>query len=86
MTTWRKEILNEMESHKETWDDVVSNTLTEQELDVEFNNGYGGTNGIPFTLWTKNRVYFPVQYDGSEWVSSVSRNPDGRATEHVGGG
>jgi hypothetical protein len=31
-------------------------------------------------------VYFPACYDGAEWVGSVSRNPDGKATRHQGGG
>lgn len=55
-------------------------------LDHQFHDGYGGEEGLPFTLWTKERVYFPVVYDGSEWVASVPRNPNGEATEHVGGG
>ncbi len=51
-----------------------------------FDAGYGGTEGAHFTVWTSKRVYFPVQYDGAEWCASVSREPDGVATEHVGGG
>ena len=51
----------------------------------KFGNGFGAHEGIPFTMWTKKRVYFPVEYDGAEWVSSVSRNPDGEPTGHVGG-
>lgn len=31
-------------------------------------------------------VYFPLCYDGSEWVGSVSRNPNGVSTMHLGGG
>lgn len=55
-------------------------------LDHQFADGYGSTEGLPFTLWTVKRVYFPVCYDGSEWVESVPREPNGEATEHVGGG
>jgi hypothetical protein len=55
-------------------------------LDFLFNSGYGGANGAFFTVWTENRVYFPVGYDGAEWVTSVPRNPNGEATRHVGGG
>lgn len=85
MTTWRKHITDEMERIGDTWADVVQYTLTDEELDVEFDDGWGGTEGKPFTLWTKRRVYFPVMYDGAEWCGSVSRNPDGQPTDHVGG-
>ncbi len=84
-TTWRKEIGDEMGSHGEGWGDVVSCTLTQEELDLHFDNGYGGEEGKPFTVWTEGRVYFPVTYDGSEWCSSVSRYPNEKATYHKGG-
>ena len=58
--------------------------LTE-ELLKEFDGGFGCSEGEPFTLWTTNRVYFPVVYDGAEWCASVSRNPDGKPTYHIGG-
>ena len=67
------------------WENVVKCTLTEAELDVPFDSGYGGSRGKPFTLWTKTRVYFPVVYDGAEWVSSVPRDPCDAPTLHVGG-
>lgn len=66
-------------------EDAESCTLTDEELDVEFYAGFGSPNGKRFTLWTKNKVYFPVCYDGAESVECVSRNPDGKPTEHVGG-
>jgi hypothetical protein len=86
MTTWKKLIEQEFDGNGESWEDVESNTLSVEEITKEFSDGFGGTEGTPFTLWTKKRVYFPVQYDGSEWVGSVSRNPDGIATDHIGGG
>lgn len=55
-------------------------------LDREFDAGYGCAEGGAFCAWTEKRVYFPVQYDGAEWVSSVSREPDGHPIYHVGGG
>ena len=85
-TNWREDLTEAMQEHGETWADVEAHTLTEEQLDARFDHGYGGEEGAPFTLWTKNRVYFPGCYDGSEWVASVARNPDGKATEHVGGG
>ena len=76
----------EMKSHDDSWDNVVSCTLTEEELRESFDDDFGGQEGKPFTVWTETRVYFPAIYDGAEWVESVSRNPDGKPTGHVGGG
>jgi hypothetical protein len=53
--------------------------------DIELYNEFDSSWGTEFTMWTKARVYFPVMYDGSEWCSSVSRNPDGIPTDHIGG-
>jgi len=85
MTTWREEIIEAM-GKEETLDDVEYITLSEKELDREFDDNYGLKEGEPFLLWTKNRVYFPVCYDGSEWVESVPRNPCEEKREHIGGG
>ena len=81
--TWREIITSELGDTGESWADVVSCTLTEQELDVEFDAGFGGTEGKPFTLWTAKRVYFPTEYDGAEWAGSAARDPDGQPTEHI---
>jgi len=85
MTTWRKEILKRMIENE---DKDVKNyvcTLTEEELDIEFEEGFGWPEGLPFTLWTTWHVYFPCVYDGKEWSGSVYRNPTRIATEHQGG-
>ncbi len=84
--SWRILIESEMQLRGESMADVEAKTLTDEQLDVFFDNGYGGTEGCEFTLWTKNRVYFPVCYDGSEWVDSAPRHPCDEATYHVGGG
>ena len=83
---WKSLITVDLERHNDSWDNVVSCTLTEEELLETFYDGYGSPEGKSFTLWTKTRVYFPAIYDGSEWVESVSRDPDGNSTKHVGGG
>ena len=85
LKSWRELITTELLARSETWDDVFSCTMTDDELDVKFDAGYGTVSGEPFTLWTHVNVYFPVQYDGAEWVRSVSRLPDGKPTNHVGG-
>jgi hypothetical protein len=83
-TTWRKLLVNTLEETKESFANIESSTLTEAELDTEFDNGSGLSEGSPFTVWTKNYVYFPAVYDGAEWVARVPRNPNGYATYHVG--
>jgi hypothetical protein len=82
MSTWKKLITEQLERQGEGWDDIVSITLTEDELNKEFDDSFGCVEGKPFTAWTARRVYFPVTYDGSEWVDSVSRDPDGQPTQH----
>lgn len=84
-TTWRKEITEAMLKNEDK--DIANyvSTLSEEELDIEFDAGYGGEAGEPFTLWTTWHVYFPVSYDGSEWCGSVYRNPTNIPTEHQGG-
>jgi hypothetical protein len=86
ITCWKELIFKEMKQHKESFSNVVKCTLSDQELEEKFDDGWGGLKGKPFTLWTEKRVYFPVQYDGSEWVSSVPRNPCNEETKHVGCG
>lgn len=85
MANWKTMLTEELQENGESWDDVESNTMTEEQMEKCFDNGYGGSEGIPFTVWTKNKVYFPVVYDGAEWVGSISRNPDGKPTSHHGG-
>jgi len=83
-TTWRKEIELEMTNNNELSFGMKC-TLTEEELDTTFDKGYGQTKGLPFTAWTDNFVYFPLEYDGSEWCGSVERNPTSNPTWHQGG-
>ena len=84
-TTWRELITIEMRERGELFEDIKSSTLTDEQLDTKFDNGYGGSQGCAFTVWTKNHVYFPAVYDGAEWVACVPRHPNGEATSHVGG-
>ena len=84
--TWKELIELSLKQHNESWSDVAHSTLTEDELNRRFDCSFGGTEEVAFTLWTTNRVYFPVQYDGSEWCESVPRNPCDDKTYHLGGG
>jgi hypothetical protein len=81
MTTWRKEFERVLKGDK-----LIHNTLTEEEMDVEFDAEWGDTEGEPFTAWSEDYVYIPAQYDGSEWVTRVPRNPCKDKTNHIGGG
>lgn len=45
------------------------------DFDREFYDGYGGSEGDPFTVWTEDYVFFPTVYDRAEWISYVRRNP-----------
>ena len=100
-TTWRAEIAEALADNGETESDIIETVVGTYEkydpetrrylalpgsLDMPFDSGYGGINGCTFTVWTEKYVYFPACYDGSEWVASVARDPDGVATEHIGGG
>ncbi|MBL4940366.1 MAG: hypothetical protein JKY81_01735 [Colwellia sp.] len=84
MTNWMNLIEQEMDDRGDKGP-IIHNSLTDNEMLVEFNDGYGGSEGIPFTAWTDARVYFPVVYDGSEWVGSAPRNPNNEETPHIGG-
>jgi len=86
MTTWKELLEAAMQERGETFDNIVANTLSDVDMNDEFDDGFGGINGCPFTVWTNNTVYFPVHHSGSEWVGSVSRHPDGKPTQHQGGG
>lgn len=56
-------------------------------LEEKFDAGYGSANGKSFVIITKNWVYFPVVYDGAEWVDRVPRNPNEKfIPKHFGGG
>ena len=83
MTTWLAEISREMELNGESWSDVESCTLSQEDLDLVFNAGYGTSNGKAFGVWTTRRVYFPAVYDGSEWCASVAHHPS-EPIGHIG--
>jgi len=86
LKSWKELLLSEMRIRRETLLDIEVNTLSDEEMEAEFDPDYGGTNGGPFTIWTRKTVYFPLCYDGAEWVGSVARHPDGVPTSHQGGG
>ena len=84
MNTWRKEFKEALEQTGDSFDDLVS-TMSDEDWDREFDAGYGSVQGCDFTAWSKDWVYFPICYDGSEWVGFAPRNPCDRAMGHQGG-
>lgn len=89
MVTWREKLEKQFSNHGETFEDIEHIYPEESVLDVPFDDGYGLPEGPEFLVFTSRRVYFPVCYDGMEWIGSVPRHPehirpgDGR---HQGGG
>lgn len=84
MANWKEMLI---EVFKETGDDFekMKTTLTDEELVKEFCDGYGGSEGTHFTSWGENYVYFPVVYDGAEWVGYAPRSVCDIKTSHWGG-
>ena len=86
MTTWKQLLELSLVDNQESFEDIVAYTPQDGKwLDYYFDDDSKSIEGEFFTVWTKARVYFPVQYNGIEWVESVSRNPDGKPTKHLGG-
>jgi len=70
-----------VEENGDSLEDIVGSTLTYKEIASKCD-----TDNLPaFTVWTKEWVYFPATYDGSEWIDSVRRNPSLTPTDHIGG-
>ena len=84
MTTWRQ-LFDYARRDASDTSPVVQVAPNESVLDVEFDDGYGISEGPDVLVWTEDRVYFPVVYDGSEWLESAPRNPTTDGQGHVGG-
>ena len=84
IVNWNGLLRMAMERNGDDFDKRVC-TLDEKDMNVEFDNTFGLVAGKPFTAWGKDWVYFPICYDGSEWVGSAPRNPCDISLEHQGG-
>lgn len=82
--TWREMLTGAMAEAKDEGPVLVL-APDEASFDVQFDSGYGHAQGPPVLAWTETRVYFPVVYDGAEWLDSVPRNPRDTGQPHVGG-
>jgi hypothetical protein len=84
LTTWQA-LLDDARKDAKDESPVVSVAPNPDALEVRFDDGYGSPMGGHVLIWTEERVYFPVVYDGAEWLGSAPRNPatqDGQ--DHVG--
>jgi len=79
--TWHSKISEEMAIWGDSWDNLVAQVPSESAwLHVESTEFMSQT----FTIWTRDRVYFPAEYDMiAEFARSVARNPDGEPTPHI---
>lgn len=84
MANWRQKLKQAFADNGEDFNKMIT-TLSESDLDVEFDDGYGTEEGKPFTAWGDNNVYFPLCYDGAEFVGSAPRNPCKEPCSHQGG-
>ena len=82
LATWRQFLNDEMKANGDGWHNLEAYHLRPEDnhkidtwLDEPFDDGYGGNEGVSFILWTHTWVYFPINYDGAEWVGSVPRFP-----------
>jgi hypothetical protein len=83
METWRMLLDYARQKNQDTSEMVIY--PPDLDLDREFNVDAPYTQGEPFTAWSEDWVYFPVEYqEGYEGVSSVPRNPCDVATVHQG--
>jgi hypothetical protein len=84
MANWYEKLKEIMEADGENFD-TRRCTLSNQDLLKEFDDSYGSSEGAAFTAWGENWVYFPIVYDGSEWIGHAPRNPCEISMKHQGG-
>ena len=87
-TTWNKvlaELLAESERVGEPDVIIAKAPADEKVWDQEFSDGYGTSEGAPVLAWSEEWVYFPVVYDGAEWLERAPRHPRATGQDHVGG-
>jgi len=82
--SWHSMLKEAFKRNKDDYSKMVT-TLSPEQLMRKFDTGYGGHRGAPFTAWGDKYVYFPLVYDGAEWVGCAPRNPCDEALEHQGG-
>lgn len=81
MISWR-ELLRNARSNANDKSDIVYCNVSEDVMNKKFDNGWGATEGEPFTVWSETHVYFPLEYDGAEYVGYAPRFPNDDPMSH----
>ena len=84
-TTWNKMLKEICEKDGEEFANLKVFVEKDGGMDKPFDNGFGGSEGPSFTAWGEKWVYFPIVYDGAEWIGHAPRNPCEIAMDHQGG-
>tara|TARA_R100000951_G_scaffold101420_1_gene92990 strand:+ start:44159 stop:44389 length:231 start_codon:yes stop_codon:yes gene_type:complete len=74
MATWKEHFKETLEETGDKYEDLVC-TLSDTQLNREFDDGYGGPEGTSFTAWSEEYVYFSRDYDGADYIDYALRNP-----------
>jgi len=94
MESLKEFLVREMAKNDEIFDDFVMLNVNSYknwkgeliDINTPVDTGYGSPNLPEFIGWTEDYIYFPVVYDGLEYIGSVPRNPvKGFYKEHLGG-
>ena len=83
MMSWKEAIEIEMEVHADSWNNVESTVVRMVATLQHHSIHLLGYVWEAVCVWTRDRVYFPLTYNGMEAVGSVSRNPDQKPVVHL---
>lgn len=83
-TTWRQQLEIARDDNGDTTPIIAYAPANSAIWDKEFDNGYGSPEGSNVLAWSETHVYFPVVYDGAEWIESAPRDPQEFGQPHVG--
>lgn len=88
-----KIVFGTMERWNESWAELPTagvvvrfDSISSVVLDRTFDDGYGGTETPDICAWSKSWVIFSTNYDGSEYLEWVPRNPTDHRPVRPGGG
>ncbi|GBR20952.1 hypothetical protein [Asaia spathodeae] len=89
MSNWLDKIRTEAELRKDPMEQFVCSLSDADMANDYFEDHTGELIGAEslkkFLAWTKERVYFVVEYDGDYSVGSVPRNPCDEEADSFGG-
>lgn len=87
--TWEPLVREEMQRVGDSWDNIETVIPSFDVLATPYVANGWMLDDVAFTIWTKDRVYFPVwggQYTcGNEFVRSAPRHPNQEVMEMISG-